>query len=248
LAQETISIRTTDGACQAHVLTPDSGTPGPAVVFFMDGFGIRPTLIDMAKRISARGFIVLVPDMYYRFGPYSALVPIQVLKQDFRAITGPMMATTGFNQAVADSRFFIDYLVERGDVSSPKIGTIGFCLGGGMSLAAAGAYPYQVAAAASFHGGNLASDSPDSPHLLAKRSLGEIYVAGADGDSSYPPEMADRLERTLTEAGVKHRCEIYNHCSHGWMVPDLPIFDSSAAERGWGEALALFERNLQNSR
>jgi carboxymethylenebutenolidase len=129
-------------------------------------------------------------------------------------------------------------------VKDRKLGTVGFCMGGGMALTGAGRFPDRVAAAASYHGGNLATDAPTSPHLFVDHIKAEIYVAGAENDKSYPPEMAERLEKTLTKARVKHRCEIYAGAAHGWMMPDFPIYNEDSAERGWRELLALFGRNL----
>jgi carboxymethylenebutenolidase len=113
-----------------------------------------------------------------------------------------------------------------------------------MALAAAGTWPDRVAAAASYHGGNIASDKPDSPHLLAPKIKAEVYVAGADNDQSYPPEMHERLKAAFDEAGLNYRAEIYEGALHGWMKPDFPIYNQEAAERGWREVLALFGRNL----
>lgn len=245
MAHEQVTIRTRDGDCPTHVLTPDGAGPWPAVIMYMDGLAIRPTLVEMAARLAGHGYVVLLPDMFYRFGPYTPLVPKEVFKVDFRAIVGPMMATTDNHKAAEDTAAFIAWLDTRGDVAGPKIGTVGFCMGGGMALTAAGSYPDRVAAAASFHGGRLATDTPLSPHLLAPRITAEVYVAGADDDATYPPDMAERLEQALSDAGVRHVCEIYPGAAHGWMKPDFPVYDEPAAERGWRETLALFERNLK---
>ena len=114
-----------------------------------------------------------------------------------------------------------------------------------MAIAAAGTYPNHFAAVASFHGGNLATDAPTSPHLLAPKIKAETYVGAADNDNSYPPAMAERFEKSLAEAGVHYRAEIYAGAAHGWMMPDFPVYDHAAAERGWSEMLALFNRNLR---
>ena len=150
-------------------------------------------------------------------------------------------ASTDNRSAAEDTEAFIGYLDSRADVSGPKLGTTGYCMGGGISLTAAGTYPDRVAAAASFHGGNLATDSELSPHLLAPEMAGRVYVAGADRDDSYPPEMAARLDAALSDAGVDHRCETYIDARHGWTMADFPVYDESAAERHWHELLALFD-------
>ena len=244
MAHEQITIRTSDGECPTHVLTPDGDGPWPAAIFYMDGLAIRPTLVEMAARLAGGGYVVLLPDMFYRFGPYAPLVPKEVFKADFRTIIGPMMATTDNHKAAADTAAFLAYLDSRPDVAGRRIGTTGYCMGGAMSLTAAGTFPDRVAAAASFHGGNLATDTSLSPHLLAPSIKAEVYIAGAENDQSYPPEMAERLERALTDAGVKHVCETYAGAAHGWMKPDFPVYDDAAAERGWRELFALFDRNL----
>jgi carboxymethylenebutenolidase len=117
-------------------------------------------------------------------------------------------------------------------------------MGGGMAITAAGAFPNRVAAVASFHGGRLATDEPTSPHLLAPKIEAELYVAVADNDPSYPPEMGERFEQALRQAGVRYRAELYPGAAHGWIKPDFPVYDEAAAERGWREMLALFDRTL----
>jgi carboxymethylenebutenolidase len=245
VAREQVSIPTRDGECPTYVVTPAGAGPWPVVIIYMDALGIRPTLVDLAARLAGAGYVALLPDLFYRYGAYRPMDPKEVLAGDFRAVIGPMIATTDNRKAAEDTRFFIDYLDSRDDVLPPKIGTVGFCMGGGMALTAAGRFPDRVAAAASFHGGNLATDLPTSPHLLAPEIKAEVYVAGADKDQSYPPEMAERLEQALTDAGVEHRCEIYEGAAHGWMKPDFPVYDEASAERGWAAMLDLFDRRLK---
>jgi carboxymethylenebutenolidase len=246
MAHDQVTIRTPDGECPAHVFTPATGDgPWPAVIFYMDAFAIRPALFGMAQRLADAGHVVLLPDLFYRFGGYEALVPKELFKGDFRAVIGPMMASTDNHRAGRDDTgAFIGYLDTRDDVAGEKIGTVGLCMGGGMALSAAGFFPDRIAAVASFHGGRLATDDPLSPHRLAAEIQAELYVAGADKDDAYPPEQEARLKAALDEAGVRYRAEIYPGASHGWMKPDFPIYDEAAAERGWGEMLPLFQRNL----
>jgi carboxymethylenebutenolidase len=247
MAHDDVTISTQDGDCPAAVFTPTEGEgPWPAVIFYMDAFAIRPALFQMAQRLADAGHVVLLPDLFYRYGSYDTLVPKELFKGDFRSVIGPLMASTDNHKAGRDdTAAFIAYLDTRNDVAGDKIGTVGLCMGGGMAMSAAGFFPTRIAAVASFHGGRLATDDATSPHLLAPQIKAELYVAGADKDDSYPPEQEARLKRALDEAGVPYRAEIYPGALHGWMKPDFPIYDEAAAERGWGEMLPLFARTLR---
>lgn len=242
---EQVSIRTGDGECPAYLCAPDSGDTAAAVIFYMDGLGMRPTLVAMAKRLAELGYVVLLPDLFYRAGPYEPLDPAAVFATgDVRAAIGHLLGATDTRRAAADTAAFLDYLDTREDVSHTRIGTTGYCMGGGISLAVAGRYPDRVAAAASFHGGGLINDTELSPHLQIPAITGYVYVAGADHDSGYPPEMAARLEQLLTDAAIAHRCEIYPEALHGFTMPDFPVYNEAAAERHWQELQALFAAHL----
>jgi carboxymethylenebutenolidase len=144
---------------------------------------------------------------------------------------------------MSDTAAFLDYLASQPEVKRGGIGTTGYCMGGLMSLTAAGTYPDRVAAAASYHGGRLATEAPDSPHLLAPNMKARVYVAGAIEDQSFPDDMKERLEEALTSAGVDHTVETYP-ARHGWVLRDTPVFDAAAAERHWQTLLALFRDRL----
>ncbi|WBO22144.1 dienelactone hydrolase family protein [Sphingomonas abietis] len=245
MAQEQVTIHTADGDCPTYVVTPEGTGPWPAVIIYMDALGMRPALLDIATRLADNGYLALLPDLFYRSGEYHIPTPTEVFASgEFMKIIGPLMAVTGPDKAAADTRAYLDYLDTRSDVKGGKVGVVGFCMGGGMALATAGTYPDRVAAAASYHGGNLATDQPNSPHLLAPQIKAEVYVAGADNDHSYTPEMHERLKAAFDAAGLTYRAEIYPGALHGWMKPDFPIYDKASAERGWKEMLDLFSRNL----
>ncbi len=243
---EVVEVETRDGECPVHVATPAGEGPWPAIIVYMDAGGIRPAMIDMARRLADGGYVVLLPDLFYRYGSYGPFVPAEVFAGDFRAILGPLMATTGNEEAAEDTQGLLDHLDTRGDVAGRAVGAVGFCMGGGMAVVAAGTYPDRFAAVASFHGGNLATDAGTSPHLLAPGLKAEVYVAAAEDDGSYPPDMARKFEGALTRAGVRYRADTYP-AAHGWMMPDFPVYDDVAATRGWGEMLALFGRRLHGT-
>ena len=245
MSQEQVTIQAKDGPCEAYVFTPAGQGPWPGVLFYMDAFGIRPGMKQMAQHVADGGYVVLMPDLFYRHGPYGPLDPKEVLKGDFRATVGPLMASTDNHKTGDDTAAFLAYLDSRPDVAGDKVGTVGFCMGGGMALTAAAFYPDRVAAAVSFHGGNLASDQPVSPHLQAPKIKAEVYVAVADNDQSYPPEMAKTFEAAMDAAGVNYESEFYPGKLHGWMKPDLPVYDAEAADRGWSKLFDLYGRTLR---
>jgi carboxymethylenebutenolidase len=245
MSHEQMLIRTRDSDCPAHVFQPEGAGPWPAAIFYMDGLGIRPTLFEMGQRLADGGYVVLLPDLYFRAGPYEPLEPKKVFASgDVMGAIGHLFNSTNNCRAAEDTEAFLAYLGTRDDVAGSKVGTTGYCMGGAMSLTVAGSYPDQIAAAASFHGGNLATDSELSPHRLAPKMKACVYVAGADQDNYYPQEMAERLEKALSEASVDHRCEIYPGALHGWTMADFPVYDETAAERHWRELSALFSRQL----
>lgn len=211
----------------------------------MDAFGVRPVLVEMAQRLADAGFVVLLPDLFYRAGPYPPLRPREVFASgNARETVAPLMAFTDNRRAAEDAEAFLDYLGERDDVSSGPMGTTGYCMGGAISLTVAGTYPERIGAAASFHGGSLATDSDSSPHLLAEHILGRVLVAAADGDGSYPPSMAARLVGRFMEAGVDLRHESYAGASHGWTMSDFPVYDEAAAERHWDSLVEFLTATL----
>jgi carboxymethylenebutenolidase len=205
MSREDVRIRTADGECPTSVFTPGGGGgPHPGVIFFMDGLGIRPVLHDMAQRLADAGYVVLLPDLFYRAGPYAPIDAHELFTSGNRDALKPLMGSTDNQRAAQDSEAFLDHLLGRDDVSGAKVGTTGYCMGGGVSLTVAGTYPDRVAAAASFHGGRLATDADTSPHRLVDRITGRVYIGAADNDASYPPEMAATLVEALMAAHVEH--------------------------------------------
>ncbi|MGE3302147.1 MAG: dienelactone hydrolase family protein [Hyphomonadaceae bacterium] len=246
MARENVSIPTKDGSCDTAVFTPGGAGQWPAVIAYMDAIGPRPAMFAIGETLAQAGFVVLVPDLYYRAGAYPPLDPKTMFtEEEARKKFMALRATTGNQRAGGeDTSAFLAYIDTRKDVAGKKIGTTGYCMGGGISISAAGLHGGRIAAAASFHGGNMATDQADSPHLQAANIKGEVYVAGADKDNSYPPEMAARLEKALSDAGVKHRCEIYADAMHGWTMTDLAIYNQAAAERHMRELTGLMKRVL----
>jgi carboxymethylenebutenolidase len=248
---QTTTIETRDGHCPAYVFRPGAGErgPWPAVLFYMDGLGIRPALFEMGERLARHGYLVLLPDLFYRAGPYAAPDPRTffadpVLRQAWMT---KYIASASQANVMADTAAFLDYLAAQPDVRPGGVGTTGYCLGGGLSLAAAGHFPDRVVAAASYHGSRLVTDAPESPHRLAPRMKARIYVAGAVEDPGFTDEMKARLESALTDAGVEHTVETYAGARHGWVPADTPVHDPAAAERHWHTLFALLDAKLKGT-
>jgi carboxymethylenebutenolidase len=240
-----VEIRTHDGICPAYTFRPPDADARPAILFYMDGIGIRPALFEMGERMAAAGYFVLLPDLFYRAGPYEPMDAKTVFADPEKraALQARFLSTTTIANVMRDTEAFLAFLDTQPGVRAARIGTTGYCMGGRMSLAAAGHFPDRVAAAASYHGANLASDAPDSPHRLAARMKARVYVAGAIEDASFPDEQKARLEETLTQAGVPHRIETYP-AHHGWVPSDTPRHEPAAAERHWQTLLELFSGTL----
>ena len=144
-----------------------------------------------------------------------------------------------------DTGAVLDWLSKQPEVKGTKVGVTGYCMGAGMALRAAGTFPDRVAAAGGFHGGRLATDAPDSPHLLAPRVKAQVYIGGADKDAGFPPEEAGRLRDALTAAGVENEVVIFEGALHGYAPPDMPAYNEAAAERHWIELFKLLDSALK---
>ena len=234
MTQRTVEIETADGICPAALSIPDGEGPWPGVLMFADAGGMRDTMRQMGDRLSGLGYVVLVPDFYYRNGPYE---PVDMRtafadEETRNRVMGMMLAYTA-DLVVRDAGTLVGYLDALPETAAGGVGTTGYCMGGRLSLIAAANLGDRVAAAASFHGGNLAkADDPDSPHQHAAGIRAAVYVAGAIEDQSFPDEQKDLLEQSLTASGVVHTIETYQ-AHHGFAVPDNGSYDADAAERHW---------------
>jgi carboxymethylenebutenolidase len=241
-----ITIATRDGSCPAHLYRPAGQGPWPGVIVYMDGVGIRPAMLAIGERLATYGYVVLLPDLFYRSGPYAPMDPRVVFgdPEQRKMLIEKFFAKATQANVMSDTQAFLDFLAAHPDVRPGGVGTTGYCMGGLMSLTAAGTYPEAIVAAASFHGSRLATDAPESPHLLAPRMKARVYVAGAVEDASFTDEMKDRLAIALREAGVDHTIETYP-AKHGWVLTDTPVYDEAAAERHWTSLVALFDATLK---
>jgi carboxymethylenebutenolidase len=241
-----VAIPTPDGDARAYVFTPGGAGPWTAVIFFMDAPAIRPALFEMSQRLADHGHYVLLPDMFWRAGPYEPINIAEAFRDEAarRELFGKFMASTDPERSTRDTKAFLDWLTRQPQVKGTEVGCTGYCMGAGLALRAAGNFPDRVVAAAGFHGGRLATDAPDSPHLLAPKIKAKVYIAGADEDAGFPPEQADRLREALTAAGVDNEVTIYKGARHGYACHDLPVYNKDAAERHWTELFQLLDDTL----
>ncbi|RUW51956.1 dienelactone hydrolase family protein [Mesorhizobium sp. M8A.F.Ca.ET.021.01.1.1] len=242
MTKQDIEIKTLDGTAKARLFRP--AAPARAgIIIYMDIFGPRPVLDQMAERLAGHGYAVLVPDLFYRYAPYGPFDPKTAFAEaKTKALLLMLSGGTTQGMTIRDGSAFLDALAaER--IAGP-VGVVGYCMGGARALNAAATYPDRIRAAASFHGGNLASDAADSPHRKAASIKARIYVGMAGVDRSFPPEQSTRLEEALRNAEVDHTIENYVGMAHGWCVPDHSVFNATGAERHWKRLTDLFAETL----
>jgi len=239
-----VSIATPDGTCDATLHTPGAAGSWPGVIMFPDAGGPRDTFRSMAQQLADLGYAVLLPNVYYRLGHIEPFDLRTVFTDRTERARLQALATSLTEEDVArDTKAMLDFLATRPEVAGTRIGTTGYCMGGSFALTAAGRFPERVAAAASFHGGQIASTAPDSPHLLAGSMRAKVYVAGAENDSSFDAEQFERLSTALTDADVDHILVTYP-AAHGFAVPDNPTYDEGAAARHWQALEELYASTL----
>lgn len=238
MPKTTDTAATPDGTCAVRLFTPDGPGRWPGVVMFPDAGGVRDTFDRMAAKLAGFGYVVLLPDVYYREGDWA---PFD-MKTAFgdpqeRARIMFMIGTLTPDRVTRDADALLNYLASRPEVIGDRFGVCGYCMGGRMSVVVAGRLPDRVAAAAAFHPGGLVANSPDSPHLLADRISATVYIGGAENDPSFTADHAEKLDKAFSAAGVPHRIE----CSaHGFAVPDNPSYDAAADERHWAAMTETF--------
>jgi carboxymethylenebutenolidase len=248
-----VAIKTPDGNCDAAFIHPQTGSY-PGVLVWADAFGLRPAMRDIGKRLAAEGYAVLVPNPFYRVA--KAPVFDNPAAFDFAnpadmAKLQPLMASLNGDGAVdRDAAAFIAFLDAQPQVAkAKKIGTQGYCMGGRLVVRTAAAVPDRVGAGASFHGGGLVTDKPDSPHLLAPKIKASMYFGIAQNDDQRQPDAKDKLKQSFAAAKVPAEIEVYP-AQHGWCVPDMPvekgtpIYSKAEAERAWGRLLALYRQAI----
>jgi carboxymethylenebutenolidase len=252
VVESNVDIKTPDGTCDAAFIHPTTGSH-PGVLIWPDAFGLRPAMRDIGKRIASEGYSVLVPNPFYR----AAKAPVLDMssfsfqnKDDMAKLQKLMGGINAPGAAEKDAVVYVAFLDAQRQVNkAKKIGTQGYCMGGPLVVKTAAALPNRVGAGASFHGGGLVTDRPDSPHLLAPKIKARMYIGVASNDDARQPDAKDKLREAFAAAKVSAEIEVYQGL-HGWCVPDMPaqagapIYNRPDAERAWGKLVALYKMAL----
>ena len=240
-----VEVATPDGTADCHFVHPSSGAH-PGVLVWPDALGLRPAFESMARRLAESGYAVLVVNPYYR----SVRAPVLPEGASFRDEATrkkifPLMRSLSPETNVRDATAFVGFLDGQDAVANDRMmGTTGYCMGGSMTMRTAAAFPDRIGAGASFHGGRLVTDGPDSPHLLVDRMRAHYLFAIAENDDKKDPEAKNVLREAFAAAGLPAEIEVYAGTLHGWCPPDSAVYHEAQAERAWSRLLALFETAL----
>jgi carboxymethylenebutenolidase len=244
-----VEIKTPDGTCDAAFIRPKSGSHA-GVLIWPDALGLRPSMRGIGRRIATEGYSVLVPNPFYRVSkaPFTDASTFNFKNPDDMAKIVPLMASVNApGNAEKDATAYVAFLDAQKEVSkSKKIGTQGYCMGGALVVRTAATLPDRIGAGASFHGGGLVTDKPDSPHLLAPKIKARMYFGIASSDDIKQPDAKDKLKEAFAAAKVPAEIEVYP-AQHGWCVPDMPmrdgapIYNKAEAERAWAKLVALYK-------
>jgi carboxymethylenebutenolidase len=261
-----VDVPTRDGVADAYLVRPDGVGPAPGVLVYQDAFGLRPRLTEMADRIAARGYVVLVPNLLYRGGRAPQFDLSDLADPDRRGgVIGeimPLVRALTTDLIVSDAGSYLDFLAAQDGVApgavplpapgppdgaenqGPAVALVGYCMGGMNAIRTAEAYPDRIAAVGSFHAGRLVTDQPDSPHLRVGEITAELYLAHADNDGSMTPENIETLEAALDRAGVRYTSELYEGTRHGFTMADTAAYSEAGEKRHWTNLFALLDRAL----
>ena len=241
MTETDFDIPTADGAMNTRVVSPGGGGPHPVVLFYMDAFGVREELNEMARRLAAKGYLVLLPNLYYRETRRFVMKAGEEGMNQMRA----MMGRLSIDLVNRDTRAMLDFLDARPDAEARRVGAVGYCMSGPFVFAAATEFPDRIAAIASVHGANMVTERADSPHRAASRLRCEAYVACAEVDKWASTADMAVLERELQASGAPFQLEWYPGAQHGFVFPSRSgAYEHASAERHWQRLFDLFGRRL----
>lgn len=246
LHDEPFEIASPDGTIDGVLCRPAAaGRQWPAVLYLTDIGGIRPAELDKARRLAAEGYVVCVPNAFYRTRrPPLFDFPRNMKEERSQKRFAELAAPLTPDAMARDADVYVNWLAARADVAPGPMGVVGYCFTGGFALRVAAARPDRIVAAASFHGGNLATDTAASPRHLLPHVRARLYFGHAVEDRSMPPDAIERLERALAAWGGRYESETYAGAFHGWTAPDSPVFNPVEADRAFAKLTALLRETL----
>jgi carboxymethylenebutenolidase len=245
VTESEVSIKTPDGTADAYFVHPSSGAHA-GVLVWTDIMGLRPAFRQMGKRLAESGYSVLVPNPFYRTNRAPIVPPGSSFDDEAtrKAVMSIMMSLTPVTH-VTDAKAFIPWLDSQKSVDKKrKIGTTGYCMGGPLVMRTAATFPDRVGAGGTFHGGGLATDKPDSPHLLIPKMKAQFLIAIAENDDMREPQAKTVLRKAFDDAKLKAEIEVYTGTMHGWCPPDSSVYNEAQAEHAWTRLQALFKSAL----
>jgi carboxymethylenebutenolidase len=253
--EKTVAIQTGDGRMETFVVYPEEGVSFAPVVVYMDVWGLREELCDIARRVAVVGYYVLLPDLYYRQGrirhqwrdPEGRMISLNKLDPQLRAEVLAPAQNLSDSMVVADTGALLDFLDGGEPVRRGPVGSIGYCMGGGHAIQVAAAYPERFVATASLHGAPLVTERENSPHRLAPRLRGELYCGFAENDPFAAPPIRAALAEAFDRSPVDYRPVLHARAEHGYALPDRDIHDKQAANRDWELIFAMLRRRLSAS-
>jgi carboxymethylenebutenolidase len=248
-----VDVATPDGPMDAFITGPEEGRPFPVVVVFMDIWGLREELFDVARRIATVGYYAVVPNFYHRHGKVrfefrdsdDRMISFDRLEPPTRAKIEATFKQLSNEMVMRDVGALIDFARSDAAARTGTIGSVGYCMGGRHVLCAAGHFPQHFVASASLHGTAMISDRADSPHRLAGKFRGELYCGYGEHDRHTPPELVAELAKLLTDGAADFSYLVHRGAEHGYALPDRDVFDKQAANRDWERIFAMFRRRLQ---
>src|SRR5271168_722110 len=246
VVEKDVNVTMESGVSDSTLFYPEGKGSWPAVLVWTDILGLRPVFREMGRRLAAEGYVVLVPNPFYR----NAKAPVVDGSFDFskpedRAKVMPMAQALTADANVSDAKAYVSFLDAQPQTDKKKkIGVQGYCMGGPLTFRTAATRADRIGAAATFHGGGLVTDKPDSPHLLIPQMKAEVLCCVADNDDKRDPAAKDKLKEAFAAAHLKATIEVFDGCNHGWTVRGSQVYNEAGAERAWSELTVLYKQNL----
>jgi carboxymethylenebutenolidase len=246
VVEKDVNVPMASGVSDSALFYPEGKGTWPAVLIWTDILGLRPVFREMGRRLAAEGYVVLVPNPFYR----NKKAPVvdgtfDFSKPEDRAKVMPLAAALTADANISDAKAYTTYLDQQPQTEkSKKMGVQGYCMGGPLTFRTAASVSNRIGAAATFHGGGLVTDKPDSPHLAIPQMKAEVLCCVADNDDKRDPTAKDKLKEAFAAAHLKATVEVFEGCDHGWTVRGSQVYNEAGAERAWAERAALYKRNL----